>query len=151
MIGKGVERVKNRNRMVIAKPVPAALLEGWLAEMAILAAGCFALAICLEMRPGDWNTVGYGVMAALLAASYVGAKIAAGKVQNMVGAMCIASGLLLLTTLTAISLVCFGGELADCTVPLMLIIGGTGTAALTGKKRERVKANRRRKRRKVGI
>lgn len=74
--------------------------------------------------------VGYGIMILLLAASFLGAVTAQGKIKHRKMLVCLLSGLVYFIMLLAATALFFGGQYTGVGVTGLLILGGSGTAAL---------------------
>lgn len=76
------------------------------------------------------ESVGYGIMALLILASFAGAITASKSIQRRKAMMCIASGLLYWLSLLSVTALFFGGRYEAAGVTAVLILGGCGTAAI---------------------
>ena len=116
-----------------ASSEPAGLAAGAVVSVAMTIAGAALSSILIERRYLTWDHVGYAVMITILLSSYAGAKVAYGKIRHQRILVCLASGgiywgLLLLTTALL-----FGGKYEAVGVTLLLVLGGSGCAALLKK------------------
>lgn len=87
--------------------------------------------------------IGYGVMILLLISSFCGAFTAQSKIKRQRLVMCILSGILYLVILLAITALFFGGQYDAVGVTTLLVLGGSVTAGLIGKREKKAGKGRR--------
>lgn len=131
--------VVNRKPTGTAKSMPYGLLMGWILSAGLTAAACGILAWLILSGKTGWSAMGYGAMAMLLAASYMGAAVSCRMIQHRKLLVCILSGVIYLCSLSAITALLFGGGLEGIWLTALLVAGGSGTAALVhcAEKRDR--------------
>ena len=78
------------------------------------------------------ETVGYGSMVILLLGSILGGLIAKKKVKRQLLLTTFSAGAVYLMMLLAITALFFGGQYSGFGVTALLVLGGSGTAALMG-------------------
>lgn len=85
------------------------------------------------------SALGWGAMAILITASFLGAMFASAKIKRRSLLVCGASGLVYYLLLIAITVMFFGGQFTGMSVTAAVVAAGCGTAALmkTGKGRHR--------------
>lgn len=90
------------------------------------------------------SAIGYGAIAILLAASAVGAWLAALLIKRRWMLVCLGAGGIYYLTLLGITAMFFGGQYQGMGVTALVVIGGCGAVGLLGLKGER-SGNKRRK------
>ena len=139
--------VVNRKPTGTAKSMPYGLLMGWIVAAMITTAVCGALAWLILNEKTGWEAMGYGAIAALLAASYAGAAVSCRLIMHRKLLVCILSGVLYVCSLTAITALLFGGGIQGIWLSALLTAGGSGAAALVHCAEKRDKRRGRKKRR----
>ena len=129
-----------------AASMPVGLTIGGVGSLivTILCAAILAKLMEGEKLPG--NGMGYGVMVMLLLASFLGAMAAFGKIKRQRVLVCLASGGIYFGILLSITALFFGGQYSGVGVTALLILCGSGLAALLG-----LRENRGGKRRKIKL
>lgn len=124
--------VSNQKPTGRAVSMPAGLLFGTVVSvgMTLLAVGLIAKLVSSEFMME--TQIGYGIMAALLAASFGGAMGASAKIKRQRLLVCALSGLIFFLLLLAITALFFGGQYEAVGVTGVLIFGGSMLAALSG-------------------
>ena len=85
----------------------------------------------MELGRLKQENIGYGVMLLLLTASYAGAALASAKVKRRKGLVCLLTGVGYFALLLAVTALFFGGQYSAVGVTALLILAGSGCAALT--------------------
>lgn len=136
-----VNRKPNGRAMTL--PAGSALGAAFALLWTLISSGFLAWLIHNERLPEE--AIGYGSMVILLSASILGALVAYGKVkkQRMLTSAC--SGGIYLLMLLAITALFFGGKYSGMGVTALLILGGSGTAALLGMRQGKSRMKRGRK------
>lgn len=126
--------VANRKVTGIAMSMPGGLALGGVVSLltTILGTGVFAYMLSTETVSAD--AVGYCAMGILLASSMLGSMTAAGKIKHRKIYVCGLTGLIYYLTLLAITALFFGGQYQGIGVTALVILAGSGTAALLGTK-----------------
>ena len=120
-----------------AKPTGRAMsMPGGLAlcaavSMGITLAGCLLLAKLVHSGGVDPDKIGYGIMIQLLAAAFLGAAVAQGKIKHRKWMVCMLSGAIYFLILLGITALFFGGQYYGVGVTGLLVMGGALTAGLT--------------------
>ena len=113
-----------------AMTLPGGLAVGTAVSMAMTLALSLLLAKLLHNGVLRQNQTGYGVMALLLTASFLGAATAQGKVKHLRGMVCLLEGLLYFLMLLCVTALFFGGQYSGMGVSALVVLAGSGTAAL---------------------
>lgn len=113
-----------------ASSVPVGLFYGAITSMGttLLIAGILAKLIDGEAMA--WENIGYGIMLLLLLASFLGANVASGKIKRQHLLICLMSGMTYMAILLSITALFFGGQYDGIWVTLLLVLGGSLSAAL---------------------
>ena len=129
--------VKNQKMTGRASSMPAGLAYGLAVSMAVTLLGSALLASLVDRETLAWENVGYGVMAMVLAASFLGATAALGKIKRQKLPVGLLSGMIYWLCLLAITALFFGGQYDGAGVTGLLILGGSICAVLlhSGQKR----------------
>lgn len=132
-----------------ASSMPTGLLFGAMVSLGITLLAAALIAKLVSAEYIEESGIGYGIMAALLGASFAGALLASGKIKRQRLLVCALSGLLYFLILLGITALFFGGQYEAVGVTGILVMGGALLAALTGggasrggKRRKRKIANR---------
>lgn len=90
------------------------------------------LAWLLHRESMAMENIGYGILAMLLLASFLGAETAFGQIRRQRLLVCGLSGLIYFALLLSITALFFGGQYSGVGVTALLILAGSGAAALLG-------------------
>ena len=112
--------------------MPAGLAVGAAVSLGITLAGAAILAWLIDKERLDMGSVGYGILAVLLLASFLGALVSFGKIRRRRMVVCLASGAVYLGMLLSITALFFGGQYSGVATTALLILGGSMAAALLG-------------------
>lgn len=115
-----------------ASSIPAGLLFGAMASLGITLLAAALIAKLVSAEYIEESSIGYGIMAALLGASFAGALLASGKIKRQRLLVCTLSGLLYFLILLGITALFFGGQYEAVGVTGILVMGGSLLAVLTG-------------------
>lgn len=115
-----------------AASMPAGLLQGALVSVGITISIAAVLAKLLDSEKIGWESIGYGIVFLLLAASFLGAAAAYRKVKRQRIVVCAASGAIYFCVLLAVTALFFGGQYDGILVTFALIFAGSVLAALLG-------------------
>ena len=129
--------VTNRKVSGKAYSLPAGLAYGTVISLGITLVSAAVIGKLVDMEKMSWENVGYGVMVLLLAASFLGAVAAYGKIKRQRLPVCLLSGLLYYGTLLLITALFFGGQFEAVGVTAALVLAGSGTAGLIGMRESR--------------
>lgn len=127
-----------------ATSTPTGLTIGLIVSIAALSAMLTITAKMIQAEIIPEENVGYGVLIALLTASFLGAMTASVTIQRRRGLMCLLSGSLLWAVLLSATALFFGGQYRSVGVTGLLIMSGAGAGALIqarekkGKKRKKL-------------
>ena len=124
-------------------PAGAALGAGLSMLWTFLLAGILAWMIQKEYLKE--TMVGYGSMMILLSASWIGAKMATGKVKRQKFITAASAAGIYLLSLLAMTALFFGGQYSGIGVTGLLILGGSGITALPGSKERKTNLRKVRK------
>lgn len=122
----------NRKVTGRAMSMPAGLAVGAAASLAVTLLLAAVLAKLVETERLAQENIGYGVMVLLLAASFIGALVSFSRVKRQRMLVCCVSGLIYFAMLMSITALFFGGQYSAVGVTALLVLGGSGTAALLG-------------------
>lgn len=123
----------NRKTTGKACSLPAGLAWGEAVNLGITAAGAALMGKLMDIGSMSWENVGYGIMAMLLCASFLGALVAYKKIKRQRLLVCLLSGALYYGTLLLITALFFGGQFQAIGVTALLVLGGSGAAGLLGR------------------
>lgn len=112
--------------------LPGGLSIGAAVSMGITLIAAALLAKLVDMEKLPWEKIGYGIMVTLLAASFLGAAAAYGRVKRQRLMVCLLSGVAYYGLLLALTALFFGGQYEAMGVTGALILAGSGTAGLLG-------------------
>lgn len=124
--------VVNQKATGKAISMPMGLLIGSGVSMGITLAAAAVLAKLLDSERLAWENVGYGIEVVLVVASFCGAMAAYKKIKRQRLVVCAVSGVLYLSILLAITALFFGGQYEMVWLTAILILAGSGGAALLG-------------------
>lgn len=111
---------------------PAGIGLGLLLSMMVTVGGAAILAWLVSGERIGEGVIGYGAMAILLLSSLLGALLAANRIKHLRVQMCLISGAAYYLTLLAITALFFGGQYQGMGVAAILVLVGSGAAALAG-------------------
>lgn len=120
-----------------ASSMPAGLAMGGLCGLAVTLLGAGILAKLIDANTLPETSIGYGVMVILMLASFLGALLAYNKIKRQRMLVCMASGLSLFLILLSMTALFFGGQYSGVGVTALLILCGSGLAALLGLRENR--------------
>lgn len=122
------------NQKVTGKAIsmPMGLLLGSGVSMGITLVAAAVLAKLLDSERLALENIGYGIEVTLILASFCGAMAACGKIKRQRLVVCGVSGALYLCILLAITALFFGGQYETVWLTAILILAGSGGAALLG-------------------
>lgn len=123
-------RAMGKNLQRRAASTPAGLALGLIVSTAVLGAVLTVTAKLVQSEIIPEEKIGYGILMALLAASFLGAMTSAMTIQRRRGLMCLLSGLLLWLALLSATALFFGGQFRSVGVTGFLIMGGVSAGAL---------------------
>ena len=122
-LGKGTGR---------AMTMPGGIAVGTGISLCVTMALSLVVAWLVERGILRQENVGYGVMGVLLLSSAWGSAVAKSKVERKKNVVCLAAGGCYFLSLLAITASIFGGQYSAVGVTGLLILGGSGVAALMG-------------------
>ncbi len=131
-----------------ASSIPLGLAGGTICGCSILLIGTAVLAKLIDGNVLQENAIGYSIMVILLVASYGGARFSYSKIKRKQLVVCVASGAVQFGILLGITALFFDGQYNAVGVTALLILCGSGLAALhqtgnRGGKRKKIRiANR---------
>lgn len=108
-----------------AKSIPAGLVLGVAAAMAVTGVGSAAAAWMILRGFLQETAAGYCAMVILLLSSAVGAALAAGTIQRLRAQMCLAAGGGYYLCLLAVTAAFFGGRYEGMGVTALMVLCGT--------------------------
>ncbi len=108
------------------------LTAGGCVSLTTTLAAVALLAKLVDMERVAWENVGYGIAAALLLSSYLGAITAYGKIRRQRLMVCTAAGAVYFGILLSVTALFFGGQYEAVGVTAALVFGGSTTAGLIG-------------------
>lgn len=112
--------------------MPAGIAVGGLTSLSITLVGVAVLAWLIHKERMAMDSVGYGIMALLLIASFLGAVTAHRKIRRRRMVVCTVSGITYLGMLLCIPALFFGGEYSGVLVTALLVAAGSFCAGLLG-------------------
>ena len=121
-----------RKNMGRASSVPGGLIMGAGIGVGTTIMAAAAMALLIHYDKMKWEAVGYGIMVTLLAASFMGSKMTYGKVRRQKLLVCMLTGVAYYGILALMTALLFGGQFAGAGVSALLILAGSGSAALLG-------------------
>ena len=122
--------IKNQKPTGRAMSMPGGLAVGAAVSIGVTLASCVLLTKLILSGALNMDQIGYGVMVLLLAASFLGALTAQGRVKHQRSMVCMLSGLVYYLMLLCTTALFFGGQYSGVGVTGLLVLGGAGTAAL---------------------
>lgn len=115
-----------------AASMPVGLLFGAVISLGITMLAVALLAKLMSSGHMKESQLGYGIMVALLAASFGGALAAVGRIKRQRLMVCVLSGAIFFLILLSITALFFGGQYEAVGVTGILVLGGSMLAVLTG-------------------
>lgn len=115
-----------------AMSMPGGLAVGAGVSLGVTLLMAAVLAKLVDAERMAWENIGYGIMVLLLAASFAGAMVSFGKIKRQRMLVCGLSGVIYFAMLLAITALFFGGQYSAVGVTALLVLAGSGTAALLG-------------------
>ena len=113
------------------------LVIGTLMSLGVTLLGAAVLAKLIDGEILLENSIGYGIMVILVAASYLGAMMSYSKIKRQQLVVCMAAGLIYFLVLLSITALFFGGQYSAVGVTALLILCGCGLAVLSGTHKNR--------------
>lgn len=124
--------VTNKKPTGRAVSVPAGLAIGTAVSFILTLLAALLMGQLIDKEKLQWEQVGYGIMATLLAASFFGSKVSYTKIRRQRFLICLLSGAAYFGLLLAITALFFGGQYDGVWVTGALILAGSGSAGLLG-------------------
>ena len=130
-----------------AMSLPGGLAIGLIVSMSVTVAVSVILTKLVLSEVLKMQNIGYGILILLIMSAFLGAMVAQGKVKHRRLMVCVLSGVVYYGVLLGITALFFGGQYAGAGVTGLLILAGSGTAALlaAGKGNGRKSIRRKRK------
>ena len=97
-----------------------------------LAATLILTAILAKLVELPVEKIGYGIMVLLIVSSFAGAMISFGRIKRQRMLVCIVSGVIYFAMLMSITALFFGGQYSAVGTTALLVLAGSGAAALLG-------------------
>lgn len=116
----------------VALSIPAGLAWGALVSLGVTLAGTVVLTWLVDRQRLAMEKIGYGLLVLLLLGSYLGAMMAYRRIKRRRLLVCLASGAVYLALLLTITALFFGGQYSGVCTTALLILAGSGAAALLG-------------------
>lgn len=110
----------------------AGLALGGVVSLVVTLAGVGLLTCLIDRQHLDMANVGYGILILLLLGSFLGAKVAHQSIRRRRMLVCLCAGGVYLGELLAITALFFGGQYSGVGTTALLILAGSGAAALLG-------------------
>ena len=120
-----------------AMSMPAGIAVGMAVSLLVTLVGAFVLGWLIDKEMLEMNSIGYGAMVILLAASFLGALTAKTRIKHRYLVVCLVSGVGYYLVLLAITALFFGGQYQGMGVTLALVLAGAGTAGLLSIKKKK--------------
>ena len=124
--------VANKKITGRATSLPAGLAIGAACSLAATLILTTILAKLVESETLPVEKIGYGIMALLMVSSFAGAMIAFGRIKRQRMLVCIVSGVIYFAMLMSVTALFFGGQYSAVGTTALLVLAGSGTAALLG-------------------
>ena len=120
-----------------AMSLPGGLAMGLGVSMFVTVAASLILTKLVLGERMQMQNIGYGILILLIAAAFLGAMVAQGRVKRRKLLVCVLSGVVYYGVLLGVTAMFFGGQYSGVGVTGLLILAGSGAAALlaTGKGR----------------
>lgn len=122
----------NRKPSGRALSMPAGLLFGAIISLGLTILSAVVLAKLVASEVMAEANIGYGVMAMLLVASFIGSLCAHARIKRQRLLVCGLSGVIYFLILLSITALFFGGQYEAVGVTGLLVLGGSLTAGLLG-------------------
>lgn len=129
--GKGERTMKRTTGHAVSMPVGIAWGTG--TAVALTTVQSVLVAWMIHRGLLQQQSVGYGAMGILLVSAVIGAAVAKGKIKRRLVMAALLTGLCYYFCLLSMTALFFGGQYSGMGVTGLLILGGSGTAALMGK------------------
>lgn len=129
--------VVNRKVTGTAASMPGGLLWGAAGSMALTVAGAALLSYLILNESIGENSIGYASMFVILASAVLGALVSVSKIKRRRLLVCALSGLIYFGILLSMTALLFGGQYQGIGVTALLVLGGSGTAALLGMRQKK--------------
>ena len=113
-----------------ARSIPTAVGLGLLTAVGVTAAGCGIVAAWIDGGQLSVEAVGYGAIAILLSASFLGAALAIGLARRQRLQVALILGTVYYVCLLLVNGLAFGGELSGAVVTALVILAGCICAAM---------------------
>lgn len=139
--------VTNRKPTGRASSMPRGLAVGAAVSMAITLVSALVMAGLLDAEKLAWENVGYGIMVMVFCGAFLGAVTGYHLVKRQRMVVCLMGGGIYFLMLLAVTALFFGGQYDGVGATGVLILGGSGCAALLGLRQGR--GGRRRRNRRV--
>ena len=128
--------VMNRKPTGRAKSIPGGLAVGGMFSLLITILGSAIIAKLVDSEIMAENSIGYGIMAILLAASWFGAMVSFGQVRRRRVMICLLSGGIYMLILLGITALFFGGQYSGVGETGLMVLCGSALAILPEFRRE---------------
>ena len=129
--------VANKKITGRATSLPVGLAIGATCSLAATLILTAILAKMVESETLPVEKIGYGIMALLMVSSFAGAMIAFGRIKRQRMLVCIVSGVIYFAMLMSMTALFFGGQYSAVGTTALLVLAGSGTAALLGLRQRR--------------
>lgn len=113
-----------------AMTLPGGLAMGLGVSMFVTVAATLILTKLVLGERMQMQNIGYGILILLIAASFLGAMVAQGRVKHRRLLVCILSGVVYYCVLLGSTALFFGGQYSAVGVTGLLVLAGSGAAAL---------------------
>lgn len=113
-----------------AMTLPGGLAVGLGVSMFVTVAATLILTKLVLGERMQMQNIGYGILILLIAASFLGAMVAQGRVKHRRLLVCILSGVVYYCVLLGSTALFFGGQYSAVGVTGLLVLAGSGAAAL---------------------
>lgn len=113
-----------------AMSMPAGIAVGMLVSLLVTLVGALLLGWLIDSETMTTNSIGYGSMVILLAASALGALVSKHRIKHRALVVCLLSGTGYYLSLLSITALFFGGQYQGMGVTLALVLAGAGGAGL---------------------
>lgn len=131
-----------QNQTGRATSMARGLAIGTLTSLIITLAAAVFLAKLVDMEIIPWEKIGYGIIAAILTASFTGAWISYHKIRHQRLMVCLLAGVIYWATLFCIAALLYSGEYQGVFVTSGIILAGCISAFLMSTPRNRQAASR---------
>lgn len=120
-----------------AMSMPAGVSAGMAVSLVITLVGAFVLGWLINQEALEINSIGYGAMVILLAASFLGALTAKVRIKHRYLVVCMLTGVGYYLVLLGITAMFFGGQYQGMGVTLAMVLAGSGAAGLLSIKKKK--------------